>query len=321
MTPLRTITPLETLFYSNLTLKMSKNRLTIYLYLNWPASQAQSKDCVPPRTLAFICSAPYDIDLNLVQIGLSSIQELSLNGNHSMGLRRNGNLMVWGANENGVLGLGNEGPLTSREPVQLPNLYFSQVDKHFHQKSGTNLSCERAATKTWFWFNSILAKSHDKFKNQVIGYKGLYLAPCCFNPSPKFLCVQLYSIFSTSISVMFCVWGESRKFFACFGERSIRLLCWCSGYVQSQDIGSNALEIFPFCNPSNINIILAKEPAMQSSMSKHRICLALWIIFQIEFYLHGIFIRIIFSMYLRIKASKQALKAIWTCNDQLQVYR
>lgn len=59
--------------------------------------------------------------------GLGGVQELALAGSSALALALTGQLLVWGSNDNGVLGLGFDAAPNPAKPVPIKNLYFDQV--------------------------------------------------------------------------------------------------------------------------------------------------------------------------------------------------
>lgn len=58
---------------------------------------------------------------------LRDVKELALGGTHSMAVLNSGQLLVWGVNQNGLLGLGNKGDMHVRLPTLIKGLSCEQV--------------------------------------------------------------------------------------------------------------------------------------------------------------------------------------------------
>ena len=58
---------------------------------------------------------------------MHSVTQLALGGAHTLALRQTDDLVAWGANQNGVLGLGIASSQDARTPVKVPKLQCSQV--------------------------------------------------------------------------------------------------------------------------------------------------------------------------------------------------
>ena len=61
--------------------------------------------------------------------GVHGVTRLALGGAHTIALRQTDDLLAWGANQNGVLGLGIAVSQDARTPVKVPKLTCSQVLK------------------------------------------------------------------------------------------------------------------------------------------------------------------------------------------------
>ena len=59
--------------------------------------------------------------------GVHSVTGLALGGAHTLAVRQTDDLMAWGANQNGVLGLGIATSQDACTPVKVPKLQCSQV--------------------------------------------------------------------------------------------------------------------------------------------------------------------------------------------------
>lgn len=58
---------------------------------------------------------------------MHGVTRLALGGAHTIALRQTDDLLAWGANQNGVLGLGIGVSQDARTPVKVPKLSCSQV--------------------------------------------------------------------------------------------------------------------------------------------------------------------------------------------------
>ena len=58
---------------------------------------------------------------------MHGVADLAMGGAHTLALRHTDNMMAWGANQNGVLGLGIGVSRDAKEPVNIPKLTCSQV--------------------------------------------------------------------------------------------------------------------------------------------------------------------------------------------------
>lgn len=67
--------------------------------------------------------------------GLGGVQELALGGSSALALALTGQLLVWGSNDNGALGLGFDGPANPPTPVPIKHLYFDQVHRLLQSRS------------------------------------------------------------------------------------------------------------------------------------------------------------------------------------------
>ena len=59
--------------------------------------------------------------------GVHAVSQLALGGAHTLALRQTDDVLAWGANQNGVLGLGAAASQDARTPVKIPKLQCSQV--------------------------------------------------------------------------------------------------------------------------------------------------------------------------------------------------
>lgn len=59
--------------------------------------------------------------------GVHGVTGLALGGAHTLALRQTDDLLAWGANQNGVLGLGIGTSQDARTPMKVPKLTCSQV--------------------------------------------------------------------------------------------------------------------------------------------------------------------------------------------------
>lgn len=59
--------------------------------------------------------------------GLHGVTDLAMGGAHTLGLRQTDDLVAWGANQNGVLGLGIGVSQDARVATKVPKLSCSQV--------------------------------------------------------------------------------------------------------------------------------------------------------------------------------------------------
>ena len=55
------------------------------------------------------------------------IEQLALGGSHSLAVRHSGELLAWGSNQNGVLGLGRGNNSDAASPTLVPNIFCDQV--------------------------------------------------------------------------------------------------------------------------------------------------------------------------------------------------
>lgn len=59
---------------------------------------------------------------------LRGVRQLALGGTHSLALLDGGQLMAWGANQNGLLGLGSKkSEMNARSPTLVPGVSCEQV--------------------------------------------------------------------------------------------------------------------------------------------------------------------------------------------------
>ena len=71
---------------------------------------------------------------------MHGIADLAMGGAHTLALRYTDNVVAWGANQNGVLGLGVGVSRDAKEPVNIPQLTCAQVLNRLlqcHVKAGT----------------------------------------------------------------------------------------------------------------------------------------------------------------------------------------
>ena len=68
--------------------------------------------------------------------GLHALNGLSCGGLHGVAQQQTGQLLAWGANQNGVLGLGSELIQSQRSPMPLQKTFASQVLFSGHVMSG-----------------------------------------------------------------------------------------------------------------------------------------------------------------------------------------
>lgn len=59
--------------------------------------------------------------------GVHGVTGLALGGAHTLAVRQTDDLLAWGANQNGVLGLGIGTSQDARTPLKVPKLTCSQV--------------------------------------------------------------------------------------------------------------------------------------------------------------------------------------------------
>lgn len=59
--------------------------------------------------------------------GVHGVTGLALGGAHTLAVRQTDDLLAWGANQNGVLGLGIGTSQDARTPMKVPKLACSQV--------------------------------------------------------------------------------------------------------------------------------------------------------------------------------------------------
>ena len=58
---------------------------------------------------------------------MRGIEQLALGGSHSLAVRHSGELLAWGSNQNGVLGLGRGNNSDAATPTLVPNIFCDQV--------------------------------------------------------------------------------------------------------------------------------------------------------------------------------------------------
>ncbi len=58
---------------------------------------------------------------------LHGIEQLALGGSHSLAVRHTGQLLAWGSNQNGVLGLGRGNSSDAATPTLVPKIFCDQV--------------------------------------------------------------------------------------------------------------------------------------------------------------------------------------------------
>lgn len=59
--------------------------------------------------------------------GLGGVEQLTLGGSNALALALTGQAMVWGSNDNGVLGLGSDAPPNPATPLPIPKRYYYKV--------------------------------------------------------------------------------------------------------------------------------------------------------------------------------------------------
>ena len=59
--------------------------------------------------------------------GLHGVRQLALGGTHSLAVLEGGQLLAWGANQNGLLGLGSEAEMNARLPTPVPGVSCEQA--------------------------------------------------------------------------------------------------------------------------------------------------------------------------------------------------
>ena len=66
--------------------------------------------------------------------GLQRVRQLALGGTHSLALLEGGQTLAWGANQNGLLGLGGKTEINARRPTLLPGISCEMVSWREHYK-------------------------------------------------------------------------------------------------------------------------------------------------------------------------------------------
>eukprot|EP00884_Botryococcus_braunii_P015207 jgi/Botrbrau1/236/Bobra.0022s0212.1 len=87
--------------------------------------------------------------------GLGGVEQLTLGGGNALALALTGQAMVWGSNDNGVLGLGPDGPPNPAMPLPIPKNYFHQVAAGWKHCAAVARGGNGGSLWAWGWGGSV----------------------------------------------------------------------------------------------------------------------------------------------------------------------
>lgn len=110
----------------------------------------------------------YAVPTSVLQ--LQNIRSLALGGLHSLAIPHSNHILSWGANQNGVLGLGHHGDMNVSTPTLVPDVYASQASAGWKHNLAVGLGGQLLS---WGWGGSVGTQSMYDSDSSTGGQLGL----------------------------------------------------------------------------------------------------------------------------------------------------